>query len=168
MTRTLPLFFFACLLVGCTTPDQRSDETLVISLIGLNDVHGQLLPDADKAGLTTISGYVDALREVRAADGAVLLIDAGDMWQGTIESNLNEGAAVVDAYNAMGVAAAAIGNHEFDFGPAGPAPIPESETDDPRGALKARASEADFPLLAANLIEWKQANRLTGPTFVHR
>ena len=42
------------------------------------------------------------------------------MFQGTLESNLNEGAAVVRAYNALGYDAVAVGNHEFDFGPVGP------------------------------------------------
>ena len=83
----------------------------------------------------------------------MLLIDAGDMWQGKLESNLSEGAALVDAYNSLGYTAVALGNHEFDFGPAGPSPIAKSATDDPRGALKQRATEADFPFLAANLID---------------
>ena len=34
--------------------------------------------------------------------GAVLLIDAGDMWQGTLESNIGEGESVVAAYNVLG------------------------------------------------------------------
>jgi 5'-nucleotidase len=75
------------------------------------------------------------------------------MWQGTLESNIAEGAPMVAAYNALRYDAVAIGNHEFDFGPAGPAAMPQSNTDDPRGALKARAAEADFPFLAANLID---------------
>ena len=50
----------------------------------------------------------------------MLLVDAGDLFQGTLESNLNEGATVVDAYNALGYAAATIGNHEFDYGPDNP------------------------------------------------
>ena len=70
----------------------------------------------------------------------MLLIDAGDMWQGTLESNLSEGASVVDAYNALGYTAVAIGNHEFDFGPAGPKAIPETDADDPQGSLKLRAT----------------------------
>ena len=113
-----------------------------------------MLPAGDRGGLVTISAYVDALRAARADDeGAVLLIDAGDMWQGTLESNLVEGAAVVKAYNAMGFAAATIGNHEFDFGPIGSKAIPREPDDDPRGALKQRASEAAFPVLAANLVD---------------
>ena len=75
------------------------------------------------------------------------------MWQGTLESNLGEGAAVVAAYNAMGVTAAALGNHEFDFGPEGQHAVPVDAGEDPRGNLKRRASEAQFPVLAANLID---------------
>ena len=68
-----------------------------------------------------LGGYVDNLRAARAADGgAVLVLDAGDTFQGGIESNLSEGAMVVDAYNAIGYAALAIGNHDFDFGPVDP------------------------------------------------
>ena len=124
----------------------------MLSIIGSNDVHGVLLPQENRGGLVTLSGYVDALRAARR-NGAVLLIDAGDMWQGTLESNLTEGAAVVAIYNAMGYVAAAIGNHEFDFGPEGPKATPTDAGDDPRGALKRRAREAQFPLLAANLID---------------
>ncbi len=155
MNRTLPLnLAFLLVITGCSpTVDQAADEVL-ISFIGTNDVHGVLLPKNGHGGLTTLSGYVNAVRAARAADGgAVLLIDAGDMWQGTLESNLSEGAAVVEAFNALGYAAAAVGNHEFDFGPAGPKPIPISDDDDPRGALKQRATEAGFPFLAANLID---------------
>lgn len=123
---------------------------VTIAVIGTNDVHGQLLPGEGRGGLVTLSGYVDALRGSGQVD-AVLLLDAGDMWQGTLESNLDEGASVVAAYNALGFAAAAIGNHEFDFGPAGPASVPATASDDARGALRQRAREADFPLLAANL-----------------
>ena len=75
------------------------------------------------------------------------------MFQGTLESNIGEGAAVVAAYNALGYTAAAVGNHEFDFGPVGKAATPRTPADDPRGALKARAAEARFPFLAANLID---------------
>lgn len=100
-----------------------------------------------------MSAYINAARQAAARTGdLVLVIDAGDMWQGTIESNLNEGAAVVEAYNAIGVTAAAIGNHEFDFGPVGEKAIPVDSDDDARGALKQRFRESNFPVLAANLI----------------
>lgn len=143
------------LLAGaCSSQRSAPADALVISIVGTNDVHGELLPNARRGGLAGISGYVNALRQKRDEDGGgVLLIDAGDMWQGTLESNLGEGAAVVDAYNAMGYTAAAVGNHEFDYGPAGPAAIPQEPGDDPRGALKQRLVEAQFAGLAANIID---------------
>lgn len=147
----------AIIATACTVPANKpgtDSGSVVISLLGTNDVHGALISQPGRGGLATFSGYVAALREVRALDGGgVLLIDAGDMWQGTLESNLSEGSSVVDAYNALGYTAAAIGNHEFDFGPTGPMPIAESDADDPQGSLKLRATEARFPLLAANLID---------------
>jgi len=153
------LFFGAILVASATSCALRgdlqptTDDVVVISIVGSNDVHGQFLPSGNRGGITTLSGYVSALRKARANDGGVLLVDGGDMWQGTLESNLNEGALMVEAYNALGYAAATIGNHEFDFGPEGPLPIPAAATDDPQGNLKQRASEAAFPLLAANLID---------------
>ena len=149
------LLLLAIFASGCTAIGERSGvehDTVVISVLGTSDVHGQFLPQPGRGGLTTLSGYVAALRAARAADnGGLLLVDAGDMWQGTLESNLSEGADVVAAYNVLGYAAVTIGNHEFDFGPVGPKAIPQSSADDARGALKLRATEAGFPLLAANL-----------------
>ncbi len=153
MRRISLLFLIAFVLTACTTPAPRQD-VVTLSLVGFNDVHGQLQPDAERKGLVSVSAYVEALRNLRKLDGgAVLLIDAGDMFQGTLESNLEEGVPIIEAYNSLGVAAAAIGNHEFDFGPVGPDAIPTRPDQDPRGALKARAREANFPLLAANLID---------------
>ena len=92
-------------------------DLVTLSIIGTNDLHGRIFPRNGRGGLAVLAGYVNNLRAVRKADGgAVLLIDAGDTFQGTAESNLTEGAVVIDAYNALGYAAAAIGNHDFDFG----------------------------------------------------
>lgn len=122
--------------------------TVTISIVGTSDLHGHI------AALPWLSGYLANLRAARArGGGAVILLDAGDMFQGTLESNLAEGAPVVADYNVLGYSAAAIGNHEFDFGPVGPAPAPVEPGDDPRGALKARAAEAHFPFLGANIID---------------
>jgi 2',3'-cyclic-nucleotide 2'-phosphodiesterase (5'-nucleotidase family) len=129
-------------------------QTITISIVGTNDLHGGMLPRDGNGGLALLGGYMKNLRAARAREGgAVLLIDGGDMFQGTLESNLSEGAPVVAAYNVLGYTAAAVGNHEFDFGPAGPDSTPSRTGDDPRGALKARAAEARFPFLAANLLD---------------
>jgi 2',3'-cyclic-nucleotide 2'-phosphodiesterase (5'-nucleotidase family) len=143
---------------------QAPPALATISIVGTNDVHGGIVAEDGRGGLALFGGYLRNLRAARARDGgAVLLIDAGDMWQGTIESNLGEGAPVVAAYNALGYTAAAVGNHELDFGPAGPATIATSAAEDPRGALKARAAEARFPFLAANLVDLRSNRPVSWP-----
>jgi 2',3'-cyclic-nucleotide 2'-phosphodiesterase (5'-nucleotidase family) len=148
------LVLVAALAIGCAPRSNAEAPSLVLSVVGTNDLHGGVLEANGRGGLALLDGYVHNLRAARDRDGgAVLLVDAGDLFQGTLESNLNEGAVVIAAYNAMGYDAAAIGNHEFDFGPKGPSASPQSPSDDPRGALKARAAEARFPFLAANIVD---------------
>ncbi len=139
-------------------PPAAKPGARTLTIIGTNDLHGAL----DR--LPLLAGFVDNVRAARAADGGgVLLVDAGDMFQGTLESNLAEGADIVKAYNAMGYAAVAIGNHEFDYGPEGPAVTAQSIEDDPRGALKARAHEAKFPFLVTNILDEKSGSRIKWP-----
>jgi 2',3'-cyclic-nucleotide 2'-phosphodiesterase (5'-nucleotidase family) len=147
----IALWAFFVTVTGAAAPAAaRAPRAVTLSIVGTSDLHGHI------GALPWLSGYVKNLRAARARDGgAVVVLDAGDMFQGTLESNLEEGASVVRAYNAIGYAAAAIGNHELDFGPVGPAPSPVAPGDDPRGALKARAAEAHFPFLAANIVERK-------------
>jgi len=149
--RVLPVLALLLTLVGPPAAE-RAPDTLTISIVGTSDLHGRI------AALPWLGGYLKNLRAARAHDGGgVIVVDAGDMFLGTLESNLAEGAPVVAAYNLLGYAAAALGNHEFDFGPKGPAPSPTKPGDDPRGALKARAAQAQFPFLAANVVD--QATR---------
>ena len=134
-------------------------ERVTLSIVGTTDLHGRVFPNDGRGGVALLGGYLRNLRAARAADGgALLLLDAGDTFEGGIASNISEGALVVDAYNALGYDALAIGNHEFDYGAvdaatresAAPA---EGRTPDMRGALKAAAARARFPFLAANLID---------------
>jgi 5'-nucleotidase len=120
-------------------------EQITLSVLGINDLHGRI------SALPLFAGYVENLRAERAkSGGAVVLVDAGDMFQGTLESNLTEGASVIAAYNKLGMHAAALGNHEFDFGPGVHSGNRQAE---PQAALKARLSEAKFPIVCANLVD---------------
>jgi 2',3'-cyclic-nucleotide 2'-phosphodiesterase (5'-nucleotidase family) len=130
---------------SATTP--VAPGSMRISLLGTNDLHGHI------AALPLYAGYINNLRKLRATDGgAVVLVDGGDMFQGTLESNLVEGLSVVRAYAALGMNAVAVGNHEFDFGPVGAHAVPTGN-EDPRGALKAAAAAAPYPFLLANMLE---------------
>ena len=136
-------------------PAPSEPRVTTISIVGTNDLHGRV------HALPLLAGYVENLRAARRRDGGgVLLLDGGDMFQGTLESNLLEGSPVRDAYAVMGYDAVAVGNHEFDYGPVGEAATPTSPDDDPRGALRALAADAPFPFLTSNLVRSADGERV--------
>ncbi len=146
--------------LGCSGAAPRPEDLapdarlVTLSIVGTNDLHGHI------EALPAFSGYLASLRARREAEGGgVVLLDGGDMFQGTLESNLAEGAPVVEAYAALGYDAVTIGNHEFDYGPVGERATPREAADDPRGALRARAAEAPFPFLSANLLDRRSGAR---------
>ncbi len=111
----------------------------LFTFLSTNDFHGQLetgklvsgkLVGGSAFDMTYINDY-KAMNPV-----GTLLMDAGDMMQGTPISNWLWGASVIDVYNHMGYQAAVVGNHEFDWG---------------LGVLQERMAQADFPILAANI-----------------
>jgi 5'-nucleotidase len=133
------------LCVALATTAQAAAPTRWLELIATTDWHGHVESAPLFGGLLAI--------ERREHPGRVLLVDGGDLFTGTLESDIGEGAVVIRAMNALGYDAAAVGNHDFDFGPVGPQAVPRDKGDDPRGALKARLGEAKFPLLTANVVE---------------
>lgn len=151
--RRAPFFHSLVLsaVVACAPTERKTAAVatptapFTVSIFATNDVHGELRK------LPYLAGFLDALRTARARDGAAVVVDAGDAIQGTLESNLDEGAAVMSAFNAMGYTAMALGNHEFDFGPVGSHSSPASAEDDVHGALEARIREARFPVVSQNL-----------------
>jgi 5'-nucleotidase len=143
-----------------------AQEPLRLTIVATNDLHGWVHPhttqlhkgiEVEEGGLSAFGGYLAILR-AENPDG-VLLLDGGDLFQGTLVANLTEGEVVIDAYNHLGYAAAALGNHEFDYGPAGPESIASDPGMDPFGALKARIKQARFPLLAVNVYEARSGAR---------
>lgn len=138
-------------------------ETVVI--LGSNDIHGALAPekmktrdpspvDYMKGGASIFAAQVRVLKKKFGAH--LLLLDAGDQMQGSIDSNLEEGRPMIRFFNELGYTAAVIGNHEFDFGPVGSFGSFDAKSDrDPRGTLKERIGEAKYPYLAANILNAK-------------
>lgn len=152
MKRVLVLLI-ALLVASCASLPATHPPVHVV-IVGTTDVHGWFDGHETKmgryGGVALLASYVQALR---AEDqNHVVLVDSGDLFQGTLESNFFEGEPVVRAYNALGYSAAAVGNHEFDYGPVGPVTIARPG-DDPVGALEKNAALAKFPFLSANLTE---------------
>jgi len=102
-------------------------QTRVV-IMHTNDIRGHILADGEGPGSARLATVV---REARPD----LLLDAGEMFSGTLVSNLFFGSPVIEVMNAIGYDAAAVGANEFSFG---------------IHALAARVREANFPILSAN------------------
>ena len=136
--RMLALAAGGTALSGCRIPGLGGSSALRLTLLHYNDFHGALYAKSEeggeRGGAANLAGLIDRKR-AETAD-PVLLLDAGDAFQGTYISNSNRGQAVVEWMNLLGTTALALGNHEFDWG---------------LDVLQDRAAQAEFPFLAANL-----------------
>ncbi|MGB9599466.1 MAG: bifunctional metallophosphatase/5'-nucleotidase [Myxococcota bacterium] len=146
MKPLLRYIFYLFLLFIASTTICLSQHIVIVET---SDFHGSLEARAAKelnnqlaGGAELISAHIKYLRE-NYPDNLILL-DGGDMFQGSIVSNLSKGKAVIDFYNYLGYDAATIGNHEWDFGY-------DEITKDPQGTLKRRILGANFPFVAANI-----------------
>lgn len=112
----------------------------VLRIIATNDFHGafEARPEGGRllGGAAQLAAAIASARAECGATCETLLLDGGDMFQGTPASNLAFGRPVVELYNHLGYAAAALGNHEFDWG---------------QDTLRARMRQARHAILGANV-----------------
>lgn len=153
----------------------RGAKRYSFTVMGTTDLHGNVFnwdyftdrEFDDKAhndvGLAKISTLVDRVRAERGR-GNTLLIDAGDTIQGTqlsyyyakvdpITARRGPVHPMAQAMNAIGYDAAALGNHEFNYG------IP---------VLRKFEEQCDFPLLGANALDAKTLRPAFAPYSMHR
>ena len=101
-----------CLSLACVTAFADSGRLVILHT---NDTHSQIDPD-DKDGLGGAGRRKVVVDSVRAAEENVLLIDAGDVVQGTLYFNLFGGEVENRMMNLLGYDMRILGNHEFDNG----------------------------------------------------
>lgn len=154
-----PLALLAVVLAaGCATPTPTSPDRPRLRVLMTNDFHGRLRPErpawadgAEVGGAAVLAAYFATERD--RFDGPTVLLDGGDIMQGTPISNLTDGRSTIEYYNAVGYGAAAIGNHEFDWTIA---------------VLRERIDQAEFAWLSANVFvagtdtapSWAQATTI--------
>ena len=112
-----------------------------VRVLASNDVHGRLLPETyawsagrKVGGAATLTSYFKL--EAEGAEAATVILDGGDVMQGTPISNLTKGRSTIAFFNAAGYRGAAVGNHDFDWTVA---------------VLRTRMAQAKFPWLSANV-----------------
>ncbi|PYL94644.1 MAG: hypothetical protein DMF18_10040, partial [Verrucomicrobia bacterium] len=94
-------------------------DTVCISILHTTDLHGHILPTADYNGNPDYGGLARCaaqIRRWRRQNSNSLLIDVGDVYQGTDVSLRNKGELMIDLFNQLKYDAWIVGNHEFDWG----------------------------------------------------
>jgi 5'-nucleotidase len=97
---------------------EATPQRLVI--LHTNDVHSRLEPfpmdGSRNQGLGGVAARAQIINDIRAKHEQVLLLDAGDIFQGTPYFNLYKGEPEIKAMTQMGYDACIMGNHDFDAG----------------------------------------------------
>ncbi|GIN64100.1 hypothetical protein J27TS8_40930 [Robertmurraya siralis] len=111
---------------------QLDNGAFKLSIMHTNDTHAHLEMAAKRS---------TAIKEVRATKPDALLLDAGDVFSGTLFFNKFEGQADLEVMNYMKYDAMTFGNHEFDLG----------SSSEGHKALSEFVKNADFPFVSANV-----------------
>lgn len=112
-------------------------QNVTVTILHTNDVHSHAEPVT--IGGAEYGGYarhVSLVRRFRETDPNPILVSAGDLFQGTLYFRTYDGLADLFFHRLIGYDAIALGNHEFDLGPA---------------ALGSLLDGMGTPILAANL-----------------
>ncbi len=136
MKKAIVASFLVVALLALQAPPALA-KAITITILHTNDMHAHVEPFTQRGH--DQGGYArqaTLIARFRASDPNPLLLCAGDTFQGTLFFNVYEGLADLAYMNYIGFQAMAVGNHEFDRGPA---------------VLARFAGLARFPLLAANL-----------------
>ncbi|MGE5396618.1 MAG: 5'-nucleotidase C-terminal domain-containing protein [Chitinophagales bacterium] len=131
------------LIKGCVTDNGKNLVSLDVYTI--NDFHGNLMGDAKNPGAAKLGKWLKDAK-TNNPEGTIIL-SAGDMSQGSVDSNLLYGKTVIKVMNEIGFDAMAIGNHEFDW---------------ELNWLKNQDDWANFPILTANITDKASGRSLEG------
>lgn len=95
-------------------------DYIKLCILHTNDVHSRMDPfpmDGGRlAGMGGVAKRAKLIQQIRAEEEHLLLLDAGDIFQGTPYFNLFKGELEIKVMSQMGYDAATIGNHDFDAG----------------------------------------------------
>ena len=96
-----------------------NSDTVCISILHTTDIHGHILPTSDYDGNSDRGGLARCVTQIRRwqrQNRNSILIDVGDVYQGTEVSLRTKGELMIDLFNHLDYDAWVVGNHEFDWG----------------------------------------------------
>jgi 2',3'-cyclic-nucleotide 2'-phosphodiesterase (5'-nucleotidase family) len=97
-----------------------NDKSRTISIFHTTDLHGHIVPTKTYTGIENVGGFArcaTCIRQWRRESPDSLLLDIGDVYQGTAESLVNNGNLMIGLFNRLGYDAWTLGNHDLDWGP---------------------------------------------------
>ncbi len=102
----------------------EDDDHVIVSVLHTTDLHGHIVPTStyadDKGGSTPdVGGLARCVTQIRAwqkENPHNVLLDIGDLYQGTHVSFATQGQLMIKLLNSMNYDAWVLGNHEFDWG----------------------------------------------------
>lgn len=104
----------------CITVADDSESLQTLTVLHTNDVHSRLEPfpmdGTRNAGLGGVVARAALINSIREEEAQVLLLDAGDIFQGTPYFNFYKGEPEIKAMSKMNYDAVTMGNHDFDAG----------------------------------------------------
>lgn len=102
------------------TEIMAEEKEYKLTILHTNDVHSRLDPfpmdGGTNQGLGGVAARAGIIEKIRREEEHVLLLDAGDIFQGTPYFNFYKGEPEIKAMTSMGYEATTIGNHDFDAG----------------------------------------------------
>ena len=106
--------------LGLPFNTEAASKTIKLTILHTNDQHSRIDPfpsDGRKyAGMGGMARRASLVERVRKEEPNVLLLDSGDIWQGTPYFNFFNGELEYKLMNEMQYDAATLGNHDFDLG----------------------------------------------------
>ena len=117
----------------------KEEDNLILTVLSTNDMHSRIdpFPKDDKRypGMGGMAQRASLVRAIRNEGNSVLLLDSGDIFQGTPYYNMYKGELELKLMNMMNYDASTLGNHEFDDG---------------LSNLKKQLPHAKFPFICSN------------------
>ena len=133
----------------------HADDYRRLYIFYTNDIHGGIteeeadflnpeFPPLLGGGAAAANIIFSYRKKTRGTDDIVLVLDAGDIFQGTPIGTKTKGKAIIDYMNQVGYDAVTAGNHDFDLG---------------KDVFVDLTKQAKFPILSANLFD-KETGRV--------
>jgi 2',3'-cyclic-nucleotide 2'-phosphodiesterase (5'-nucleotidase family) len=126
LRRSAALFLLACATLA--------GEVRTLTILHLNDLHAHISPENGRGGFAYLATVI---KRERANCTDCILLNAGDLVQGSPVSTIFHGEPIYQLANLFGFDAACLGNHEFDYGWAQAAQF---------------AKIANYPMVTANVV----------------